>query len=485
MGISTSRRDEAGEHVAEFGFCGAAYQLEALSANAQRCVNIYPEIDASGSGKSRVILRSTPGLHEWCTGLAGPIRGVWSGGELFYCVAGSTLYSIDDEASVTVIGTVANDLTPVQFFPTQAGIAVVSANKLYWWGGVTLNVAQLDGEDLVANAGAFLDSYFIVINRSQGEDVHPTQFRWSDPMDAETWDLLDFASKEGYSDALAQILGAGESLWLFGSDSIEVWRNNYSTEPESAPWERDPGAMIHMGLKAVWSVVRTPFGVGWLGGDQRGKPVAYIAQGFSPQRVSTIPIEEEWASYPNVNCVCFTYTDGGHDFWVFNFPDGDATWVYDMTTQLWHQRTDAAGGVARGWYHTHQFGKHLVGDYENGTIWEMSRQFGDEDGAAIPRIRTAPYIHTEEKQLFHHRMEIDFQSETDLDVSLDWSNNSARDFSTPIVRTTGPGDEDGELRAVWHRLGKGRHRVYRASFSSTEEQIAIINAYLNASGGIA
>ena len=466
--------------MADFGFVGPTYTLDAMSVAAQRTVNLYPQ--AHPEQKNKLVLRAIPGLHQWVTGLNGDVRCLWSGGSLLFAVAGSKLYSIDSGATATELGEVGDDSNPAQIIPTQDGAMVVSADKAYWWGGVTVDVIQIDAADMEANAGAFLDGYFIAIDRS----VDPLRLRHSALFDAETWDALDYASKEAHADALHQLLVSRQDLHLFGTETIETWRNNYSTAPESFPWERDPGAIMQMGLKAIWTPTQLSRGIAWVGGDQRGSPVAWIADGYTPRRISTPAVEEAWQAYSSIaDAVAYTYTDGGHEFYVINFYTGDATWVYDVTTNMWHERGDGTAlGVHRGRVHTYQFGKHLVGDYENGTIWEMSRAFGDDNGADIRRLRTSPYIHDgAESRVFHHRLQVDLQADSSLDVDLEWSNDSGRNWSPVVSATTGPGDSDGETRALWRKLGEARHRIYRAQIDSQVADIALISADLKLTPG--
>lgn len=77
------------------GFIGAAYTLDSVNVEAQRCVNLYPELDQSGAGKEGNVayLRSTPGLEEQVTVGDGPIRLIHrdSTGRNFV-VSGNKLY---------------------------------------------------------------------------------------------------------------------------------------------------------------------------------------------------------------------------------------------------------------------------------------------------------------------------------------------------------------------------------------------------------
>ncbi len=476
----------------QFGFVGGTYESRTLNANAQRAVNLYPAIDESGSGKAKAILAPTPGLSVFKSGLAGAMRGLWAGEGRLFVVAGSTLYEISSDGTPTNLGDVGNDGKPVQMFPNGNQLAIIS-NGLFWLHtGTELVQPDFTGgsDHVTAVEGSFLDGFFLVIDAPDEEDAASVRrFRHSALQDGLTWDPLDYASKEGYPDMLAAMLADHEDLWLFGSQTTEVWRNNYSTAPESFPWERDPGAFIHYGNIAPWATVRMPEGVGWLAGDPRGHAMAFHAVGYRPQRVSTHAVEQAWAKYSTVgDAEGYTYTEDGHYFWVISFPTADATWVYDVSSKLWHERAWLTGSTlhrhrSRG--HAYVFGRHLVGDWETGTIYEMGVHLGSDAGADIRRIRTAPYFSDAEEQvrIFHHRLQLDVQADENLDISLDWSNDSARNWSTARTVTTGPGDADGEQRAMWRRLGEARHRVYRATITSDLAGIALINAQVRVTGG--
>jgi len=466
------------------GFIGGTYESRSLPANAQRCVNYYPEVDESRSGKSNVILQPTPGLAVFSSGLAGALRGLWAGEGRLFAVAGATLYEIDSDGGPTILGNVGDDGKPVQMFPNGNQLAIIS-NGLFWvhTGVELIQPVFTDTEDPVtAVQGGFLDGYFLVIDVPDAEDpASVRRFRHSALQDGQTWDPLDYASKEGYPDQLVGMLADHEDLWLSGSQTTEVWRNNYSTAPESFPWERDPGAFIHYGNIAPWATVRLPEGLGWLAGDPRGHAMAFYAVGYRPQRVSTHAIEAAWAAYSTVaDAEGYTYLEDGHNFWVLQFPTADATWVYDAITKLWHERQALDGSRHRSRGHAYVFGKHLVGDFEDGTIYQMSLSLTDDAGDDIKRIRTAPYIHQEEARIFHHRFELDYEAAATVDVALDWSDDKGLTWSTPRAVATGAPTADG--RVIWRRLGEARHRIYRTTITSGV-RTALLKAHLRLTPG--
>ena len=267
--------------------------------------------------------------------------------------------------------------------------------------GIRWNLA---GGDVVTGVtGGFLDGYGIVnrpwpgppgpgrevvpigaprrANRSGELEDHGRQFNISALNDFSFWDPLDFALKEGHSDYIVSILCDHEELWLFGTETTEVWTN---VGDPNFPFQRVPGAFIHEGsvtLSAPCSVGTT---VCWLGGGPNGQTVAYQAQGFQPKRISTHAQEQAWNApgFTVRDALSYAYLDAGHLFWVINFSAEQKTWVWDMTTGLWHERAGwNAGSVAftryQPWFHVFipewgDAGKHIVGDPTTGILYEMS-----------------------------------------------------------------------------------------------------------------
>jgi hypothetical protein len=109
----------------------------------------------------------------------------------------------------------------------------------------------------------------------------------------------------------------------------------------------------------------------------------------------------------------YVLVDQGHTFWVNYFPSGNATWVYDAATQTWSEwdyLDPVLGPVAhRSQCHCFAFGKHLVGDWKTGTIYEMNINFYDDFGSPLRRLRRAPHISTEQERIAHAELIIDLE----------------------------------------------------------------------------
>jgi hypothetical protein len=337
---------------------------------------------------------------------------------------------------------------------------------------------------LAASQGAFLDGYFIVVQPNS------RQINISAIDDGTNWNALDFALKEGYPDNIAAILADHEELWVFGTDTTEVWQD---TGDANFPLARIPGAFIHHGCIAPYSPVRLNTGVAWLSSDpQRGGIRALFAQGFQPTDISFKAVPTIWETYSTVaDAVSFSYVEGGHEFWILTFPTANATWCFDATEGQWTQRgwwNGASNDRQRQMSHAYVFGKHIVGDWSNGKLYQQAVSLLDDNATAIHWERTAPFLADELEWLFFSRFQLDMEAGQSLvapAVSLSWSDDGGHTFSTPIAMTPDKATYAGRL--FRNRLGKSRARVFRVTGTSVAggTRVALLEALVGLTKGLA
>jgi hypothetical protein len=300
--------------------------------------------------------------------------------------------------------------------------------------GATGGTGSIPSMNVTASQGAFLDGYFFVVPFPRTKTVY-----YSAINEGNLWNPLDFFVKANYPDNVAALFSDHQELYTFGDlESTQVWRDVGNADNPFAP---DPGAVMHYGVQAPFSVVRLGNGVAWVGQDvRRGARRAYHATGYNPVVISTPAVEAMWAQYDDVSdAVAFTESDQGHECWVINFPAANATWVYDIQTGWWHQRGYWSQTIQwwdriRVWVHcvvslggTRE--QHYGGDWENGKIYIMSTQYKTDDGWPMIRRRLAPHMTVENQRRFYARFEIDC-------------------------------DRLGQQRIFWNRLGNGRDRIW-------------------------
>lgn len=497
-------------------------------------VESQPAAIAGGSSvPAKLVLLGTPGLTLFETMATTGCRGIWIGEGRCFVVFGSKLYEVFASGTgPTLRGDVGTDGLPVQIFPNGTQIMIISAGVAYIDSGAgpvaatfspalagVVNTAAaifpfgsvvtwVSGDDftgflplqpiiiagvaysvstvadsthlrltadagthsgsaysaptaVTAVSGAFLDGYFIIAVPSS------KRLYISGINDGLSWNSLDFALKEGYPDILVALLADHLELWLFGSQTTEIWRN---TGAANFPLERDPGAFMNHGCIAPATPCRLGEGVAWLSGDPRGGPVAMVAVGFMPQRVSTHAIEAIWRGYSTVNdATSYVYIDQGHEFWVLQFPTANATWVYDRTSGFWAPRGWWNGATIdrqRGAFHGYVFGKHLVGDWSNGKIYEMNMAFYDDAGTQINRIRAARVPSNNGADwTYLTKFRLIAENSGALNPSMDYSIDGGKNFIGG--RTTAAPFVSGAYGYYdWRRFARARDRVMRVTITA-------------------
>lgn len=461
------------------GFIGGAYEGRSKSSNPQDCVNLYPVIDRTGA-KSEVMLVGAPGLKEFAS-LSGEVRGIFSYNNQLYAIFGDKFCAVDALGTVTEKGTLETTIGVVEaeYNGNQVMVVDGSFGYIYDVSADTFNkITDLDFP--VPSSLAYQDGYFIV--SENGTD----SFYVSSLYDGTNWDALDFASAESQPDAAVAIASDHRELWIFGERTVEVY---YNSGNAAFPFDRISGSLQEIGCGAKHSVVKADNTLFWF--DNRGFVVR--ATGYNHKIVSTRNIEYQWQQYSRTDdAVAFTYTVGGHIMYHITFPTEGKTWVYDVAMDAWHQRASFvnAGSVIQGrhrancavWAHN----KYLVGDYANGTIYELDLDTYTDDGEPIVRERVCQIISNENKRLVFRKFEIDLESGVgsltyDPQIMLAWSDDSGYTWSNEIWRTAG---KTGEYfkRAVWYNIGMGRNRVFKVRITDATK-VVLIGAYIDLQAG--
>ena len=472
------------------GFIGPSYTMQSVNIDCQRCVNLFPEINALGTGKEKEVasLVPTPGLRLLLTLTEGPIRGIFcaSNGEL-YAVAGAKLYQISSSWVATLLGSLNTDTGPVSFADNGTTVFLVDGLNGFTYNMTTDTFAQVSDPDFfTADQVTYIDGYF-VFNKSG-----TSQFFISGLNDV-TFDPLDFASAEGSPDALIALMASNQSVFLFGPKSIEVF---YNSGDADFPFARMQGAVVDVGCAAPFSISKIAGSIYFLGGDANGSGIVYRMNGYQPQRISTPAIESVIRSLTSeeVEAVtAFTYQQGGHIFYCINLPGTLSTWVYDASTEFWHERTFLnlwSEERHRAEFHAVAFGVSVVGDYENGKIYQLDQDTLTDNGTPISRVRTAPHISENLNLIRHNKFQLDMETGVginaltqgnDPQVMLSWSDDGGHSWSNEHWSDAG---KIGKrlTRVIWRRLGMSRDRVYQIKITDPVK-VVLIGAQIDVEGG--
>jgi hypothetical protein len=302
---------------------------------------------------------------------------------------------------------------------------------------------------------------------------------------------LFFALKDSSTDNIVTHQENNREWWVIGERTTEVWYNAGNT---IFSFSRVPGVGPQIGCSATASLARMGQGLVWLAKNEQGENVVVQSVQYTWQRISNHAIETAIASYPVVSdAIGYAYEEAGHLFYVLTFPTADVTWVYDGTAsqQLgkpsWHQR--ASFDPIAGQYHRHRgncfidfANMRLVGDYQNGTIWQMSRSFYTEGTAPLRAQRRSKHVWKPDARtrVSQSSLQIEFtpgvgtgvlpfpasiaQQSLNPQAMLRWSDDGGFTWSHEHWRPIGMQGAT-KNRCKFNRLGRARDRVYEVNVS--------------------
>ena len=469
------------------GFVSGSYTTRSFVHGSERCVNLVLEDNPS---TKQAALYGTPGLRRVAYLPSGPMRALYTASQgRVFAVAGSTLYELLPGGAGVPRGTLGGT-QPVSMADNGIALMLVDGTSGYVLDFATHTYQQVTDPDMPhADFVVFLDGYFVL-------NVHGTgQYMLTGLYDPLHVGGLDHATAEARPDPIVAHAADHRELWLFGSQTIEVAFN--SGNPDF-PIERISGAVIEQGCIAPWSVQALDNTLYWLHGNTRGAGTVLRARGYQPEDITPPGVEWAWSQYPTLtDARAFTYRQSGHAYYVLSFGAGDATWAYDTTTGLWHERAALAhdGGLERHWAacHTYGLGEHLVGDYRTGMVYALDERQYTDDGAPIVRLRRAPHVASDGKRVFHQAFELALEAgvgvdggapvqDVNPDVMLRWSNDGGKTYSHEHWANAGPLGAY-QTRAIWRRLGQSRNRVYEVR-QTTGTPVAWTGAWLDLSEGM-
>jgi hypothetical protein len=465
-------------------FATNSYKSVSLPLSSERTINVYAEREPPDA-KSQVAVFGAPGLMNFATCGTGPVRGMWVMGGVLYVVSGVTLYSVTSLGVATSIGGAISGNGPVSMSDNGTQLLIVNGVLGYIYSVGTGFQVITSTNFHASKSCTFFDNYFVLSWDGTNK------FFISGSLDGTSYSGTDFASAEVSPDYVLAVVNQQENLLVFGQKTIETW---YDAGTINFPFQRIDGGTIERGCAAALTPVKEDNSVFFLGDDL----VFYRLDGTIPRRISTHAIEDAWQQYSSVSdAFTFSYTFEGHKFIVLTFPTGNATWVFDISTGLWHERDSVdinnnSFGRWRGNCCQVAYNKILIGDAYSGVVGYIDGTTYTEFGNMIRGIMVSPIVSDpDRKRVFHSRFELDIEQGVgttvnpgaDPQISLDWSDDGGRTFK-PMQLWHSMGKIGAYTKRLrWLRLGQSRNRMYRATISDPVRR-TIIAASASLSVGI-
>jgi hypothetical protein len=294
-------------------------------------------------------------------------------------------------------------------------------------------------------------------------------------------------------DIVQRIFNLHQQLWIIKQYTSEVWYDTGTSPSVGFPFSRMNAAVIDYGTPAPWSCARGNNGLFFLAWERDNDGVALIGvvqiQQFTPQLITPPPIVYIWSQYAYIaDAFGYCYSDAGHTFYVLTFPTANATWVYDATTGMWHERSTYSGTpytVSRhyGNCYVNYNGSHLLGDYLTGNIYYMSQNLYQDNGNPLIAVRTCqPVFEPKDNKAFSiSRLMLDMELGgsslvSNPVVSCSFSSDGGHTYSKQYPRAIG-GTGSRKYKVTWKRLGWARDKTFKFVISDPVKRV-IMGAYI-------
>ncbi|TRZ48353.1 MAG: hypothetical protein D4S01_10500 [Dehalococcoidia bacterium] len=465
--------------MTQVNFITQTYTHRSADVSVCRTLNMYPEDvgnDSKGATKTNIILIGTPGTavstdlstltDKGCRGLhttaTGRLFGVW-GGSLIEIKADKTAIKVADVSDL--------EDNPVEFADDGVSLLFVDGFSLR---GYNLETGSLSNPTLWDDSYKpkhiqYLAARFIIV------DGTSNQYYWSNIANGYSWPALNFASAERSADNILNIKVTNNELWLIGPRSYEI--HSISPNPDR-PYVFAAGSSNDVGCAAEFSLSSIGDNVFWLGGSTAGTNSVYVSNGYRASRISTHAIEFEIDKLPTTgDGRAFTYQEEGHMFYILSFPIGGKTFVYDLATAMWHERStrDSNFNTFNVWspkYATNAFNETYVGNETSNVLELKLDKYEEWDGRPIVRIHQSPIYWNENNLNFHKEFQVDMETGVGINAGqgsepklmMEFSDDSGHTWSSEYWTEIGAIGNYG-ARARFRRLGKARFRVYRVTIS--------------------
>ena len=433
------------------------------NVSPEKAINLYYE-----QGEFGEALVNTPGSTEFVDLGNGEVRGAIEYNELAYFVCGSTLYEVNSSGTAVSRGTLTTSSGRVSMahIGVRTGanqqIFIADGTQRYIYDNTTSTLTGYT--DYAAVSVVTIDGYFIFNVASTDRFYTTSQY------DGVTVSALDFETAEGDPDEIQSLISDQRQLQAFGVKTTSAW---YNSGDADNLFQRYQGGFKQMGCAAPFSPARMDNNICWLSRNERGGgQVVMFGESNQPKVISSTELDYELSTYTTISdAFGYSYQYEGHEFYVLTFPTEKRVWAYDARTQRWHQRSHNIDGVfpnrERYNCHVYVFGKHLLGDYQNGKVYELDSSVGTIAGTRVERTVVTPNITEEEVRLRISDVRLDMEEgtgdpndPTDTSIWLSWSKNGGHAYGNEIEASIGDAG-DYSNRVIWRRLGSGRNWTFK------------------------
>lgn len=387
------------------------------SVGREICENLYLENSGSATAKAQDFFIKIPGLRRWFASTSSNVcraKFSASNGRVFG-VYGQFVYELFANGTRALRFTLTSYTGVVSMAENGEYLLLVDGEHGWTFrfvdGAVEMIDPNADGDEGFPNGATHcicLDTYFLV------NDPRTNRYNWSNPQyvgrtsaglpGTGHWNGQNMNKKIAKTDNIVALCDCQNMTWLFGARSIEIHydagADATATVGFAGVWRRYESAIVEVGCAAPYSPAKYANNVFWIGADLTGTMGVFTNDGFAPRRISTRGIEQIMARMSRIDdAFGVTFSEQGHAFYLLQFPSGDRTLAFDITTGKWHERTFLfrETGTTHRWrgnFVTSAFGSLLWGDNSTDAIYTSDQLYYANDNPSGSGVNYIKWVKT-------------------------------------------------------------------------------------------
>ena len=391
---------------------GQSYELEDKGFSSQKttnwCVTGSDDKDSKTQRRMVPIPGSTlqcnplPSAGNGCRGTYYSSSGYAPGFESkLYTVFGNALFRVNADNTIKRIGIINSSSDPVGMTDNGFEAFVVDGSSIWRTlltqddSTVTMSAVALPvipgTSDPIKPTHICFSGQRIIINSGNSN-----QWFYSD-LASSIIQADSFYSAEQNADSISALANLGGNIWIFGPRSYEIWRG---TGIDLDPFALVGGSGSQIGTRARYSVATISDKIFFLGSSDVGDNAVFMGSDQSVSRISHEGIESQIAGFADKDlAIGYCYQDIGEVYYILTFKLSKVTFVYEVGTGLWHNRStrELSTGVDSSWrpvFASRAYGKTYFGSLIDNSLCTLDgNKYTEYDGRQIVRTRVSPVLY--------------------------------------------------------------------------------------------
>lgn len=448
--------------------------------------NWYTEKDQSGVGFSQLIAMPTPGMTLWSTNSGNAHR---PGGAILTST-GQPIWIIDagvylgnTNGTLTIIGQLNTSTGYVSMARGNNFIVIVDGVNGYFYETSNSTFSQINDTNFPNGCKyvTFKDGYWVFMWATIDQlawGVSPINDPRGVSNGGSAYDPSQTTEVSADANPIQAVFSNAKYLFIFTHNTIEVW--NTSGTGSTFPYSRVDTYTQWIGTAAPGSIALGKDNVYWLAQTKSGQGQIYMLQAsltVQTQRIDNPAIAYRISQLSTVSdALGFVQEENGHEFYILTFPTAQETWVFDLQTGSFHQRTSYLPGLNpakpfnRYLPNNYVFynGMHLVGDCSSGNIYYLDQTNYTENGNPIERLLVSPVFHLDSRRNTISNLEVEMEPGQGTTsgqgeypkIELSVSRDGGFLYGNWLSRSIGMQGQY-KLPIIWGRLGSAKSIVFR------------------------